>query len=191
MKYCSDCGSLVEQRIPEGDNRPRYVCPSCHTIHYQNPKIIAGTLPTYEGRVLLCRRAIEPRRGFWTLPAGFMENKETTMQAAIRETWEEAAAQVELNGLYTVINLPHIDQVHMFFLATILDGKFGVGEESLEVDLFTEDQIPWKELAFPTVRDTLTHYFNDIHRGLLVQHRFPVRVEDMIFKPRSEPDSSS
>ena len=113
------------------------------------------------------------------------------MQAAIRETWEEAAAQVELNGLYTVINLPHIDQVHMFFLATILDGKFGVGEESLEVDLFTEDQIPWKELAFPTVRDTLTHYFNDIHRGLLVQHRFPVRVEDMIFKPRSEPDSSS
>lgn len=113
------------------------------------------------------------------------------MQAAIRETWEEAAAQVELESLYTIINLPHIDQVHMFFLATIVDGKFGVGEESLEVDLFREDQIPWKELAFPTVRETLQHYFSDIHRGMLVQHRFPVRVKDMIFNRPFKPDSSS
>lgn len=191
MKYCSDCGSPVEQRIPEGDNRLRYVCPVCHTIHYQNPKIVAGTLPVYQGQVLLCRRAIEPRRGFWTLPAGFMENKETTMQAAIRETWEEAAAKVELGGLYTVINLPHIDQVHMFFLATVIDGKFGVGEESLEVRLFSEENIPWKELAFPTVRQTLEHYFNDIRQGALIEHRFPVRVTDMLFKRPVDPDTTS
>src|SRR5690606_13090988 len=112
-----------------------------------------------ENKVLLCRRAIEPRRGFWTLPAGFMENKETTTEAAIRETWEEAAARVQLDGLYTVINLPHIDQVHMFFLATLIDGSFGVGEESLEVALFAEQDIPWNEIAFPTVRHTLEHYF--------------------------------
>src|SRR5690554_7882955 len=120
MKYCSDCGSPVEQRIPEGDNRPRYVCPSCHTIHYQNPKIVAGTLPTYDGRILLCRRAIEPRRGFWTLPAGFMENKETTMQAAIRETGEEAAAKARRNGLNTWSNRPIMDKVPRSFLPTII-----------------------------------------------------------------------
>lgn len=174
MKYCSECGSPVEQRIPEGDNRLRHVCPSCGAIHYQNPKIVAGTIPIYHDKVLLCRRAIEPRRGFWTLPAGFMENKETTMEAAIRETWEEAEAEVQLGGLYTLINLPHIDQVHMFFLATIIDGKFGVGVESLETALFAEHEIPWNELAFPTVKETLKHYFADIKLN-----QFPVRVKEI------------
>ena|SRR5690606_13355223 len=174
MKFCSNCGAPVEHRIPPGDNRPRYVCPACGVIHYQNPNIVAGTVPIHGDKVLLCRRAIEPRRGFWTLPAGFMENKETTTEAAIRETWEEAAAEVELSGLYTVINLPHIDQVHMFFLARLIDGKFGIGEESLEVALFSEAEIPWDEIAFPTVRQTLENFFADRHH-----HEFPVRVTDI------------
>jgi ADP-ribose pyrophosphatase YjhB (NUDIX family) len=177
MKFCSNCGNPVDQRIPEGDNRLRHVCGGCGIIHYQNPKIVAGTVPVYLGKVLLCRRAIEPRRGFWTLPAGFMENKETTTEAAIRETWEEAEAAVHLGELYTLINLPHIDQVHIFFLADIIDGRYGIGEESLEVGLFAEHEIPWNEIAFPTVKETLEYSFDDAKKN-----HFPVRVKDIIWK---------
>ncbi|KAF1065681.1 MAG: NADH pyrophosphatase [Pseudomonas citronellolis] len=172
MNFCSQCGAPVRLRIPEGDNRPRYVCERCHTVHYQNPRIVAGCLATWEGRVLLCRRAIAPRQGFWTLPAGFMENAETIAEAAARETLEEACARVGNLQLYTVFDLPHISQVYIFFRAELLAEEFAAGEESLEVGLFEESDIPWGELAFPTVGRTLECWFGD--RAV---HHYPVRNE--------------
>ena len=142
MKYCSSCGAAVAFRIPPGDTLPRHVCERCGTIHYQNPKVVVGALPVWEDKVLLCRRAIEPRHGMWTLPAGFMENEETTAQAAARETLEEACARIEVGELYTLIDVPHISQVHIIYRARLLDLDFRAGEESLEVGLFTEDEIP-------------------------------------------------
>lgn len=179
MKFCSACGAPTEHRIPEDDNRPRHICTQCKTIHYQNPNIVAGTIPVHEDKILLCRRAIEPRHGFWTLPAGFMENQETTTEAAMRETWEEAEARVNIDGLYTVINVPQIDQVHMFFRATIIDGIFGVGIESLETRLFREEDIPWNDLAFPTIRKTLQLFFEERRLGV-----FNVHVTDIVRSPR-------
>ncbi|MBY4676136.1 NUDIX hydrolase [Marinobacterium arenosum] len=170
MKFCSQCGSQVELMIPEGDNRPRHVCSACNTIHYQNPNIVAGCLPVHGDRVLLCRRAIEPRYGFWTLPAGFMENGETVEHAARRETREEACAEVELLQLYTVTSITHVNQVQMLYLAQLARPEFGVGEESLEVALFDETEIPWDELAFETIRNALQFYFEDRKRG-----EFPTR----------------
>ncbi len=161
--------------MPEGDSRPRDVCDRCATIHYENPKVVAGCLATWEDRVLLCRRAIEPRRGLWTLPAGFMENEETTSEAAARETWEEARARVEIEGLYTLFNLPHISQVYMMFRARLCNLDFGPGVESLDVALFSEDEVPWDALAFPAVRETLKLYFAD--RG---QAFYPFRAGDLI-----------
>lgn len=178
MKYCSSCGHPVEHRIPEGDNRRRHVCPNCDTIHYQNPRIVAGTVPVWEGQILLCRRAIEPRYGYWTLPAGFMENSETTNEAAARETWEEALAEVEIEDLYTIIHVPHIDQVHMFYRATLKNGSFGAGEESLESRLFSVDEIPWDEISFPTVKRTLELFIEDRKHNL-----FPLHVSDIRFQP--------
>lgn len=172
MKFCSQCASPVTQRIPEGDNRLRYVCECCGTIHYQNPNIVAGCLPVWGEQVLLCRRAIEPRLGFWTLPAGFMENGETLEQAACRETVEEACARVSALQLYTLFDLPHINQVHVFFRAQLADLDFAVGAESLEVQLFEQSTIPWSELAFPTVERTLKCFFAD-----RTQQRYPVRNE--------------
>jgi len=179
MKFCSQCGGNIEQKVPIDDNRPRYVCCVCDTIHYQNPNIVAGTIPVYENKILLCRRAIEPRHGFWTLPAGFMENKETTTEAAIRETWEEAEAKINIEALYTVINVPQIDQVHMFFRATMVDGTFGAGQESLETRLFSEQDIPWEQLAFPTVKKTLKLFCEERGKG-----QFGVHVTDIIRSPR-------
>jgi ADP-ribose pyrophosphatase YjhB (NUDIX family) len=166
MKYCFECSEKLVHKIPEGDDRPRYVCESCHTIHYQNPKIVVGCLPVYEHKILLCRRAIEPRKGFWTLPAGFMENGETTQEGAIRETWEEACAKVVVDGLYRLYDLPHINQVYMFYRASLLSPDFAAGTESLEVGLFEEDQIPWDELAFPVIKDALKDYFNERQCGI-------------------------
>ena len=166
MKYCSACGALVELRLPPDDNRLRYVCTSCSTIHYQNPNMVIGAIPEWsDGRILLCRRAIEPRHGFWTLPAGFMENGETTTEAAIRETLEEANAQIAIGELYSMYNLPFINQVHMLFRARLLDLNFSPGVESLEVKLFEEQEIPWDDLAFRPVRFTLQHYFADRKTG--------------------------
>ncbi|HSH49391.1 MAG TPA: NUDIX hydrolase [Halomonas sp.] len=173
MKYCSHCGHTVRLVIPEGDDRPRHVCHACATIHYQNPRIVAGTLAVSGSRVLLCRRAIAPRQGYWTLPAGFMENGETTSQAATRETREEACAEVRLHGLYTLINLPHINQVFMIFRAD-LEGSFAPGSESLEVGLFEEHEIPWDQLAFPTIERTLNHFFAD-----RVEGNFPLHLSDI------------
>lgn len=175
MKYCSSCGKSVIEKIPPGDNRPRFVCDHCETIHYQNPRIIAGCLPIYEDKVLLCKRAIEPRYGLWTLPAGFMENGETSLEAALRETWEEALAKVNIHGIYTLFNLPHINQVYMIFRAELAELSFGAGEESLEVDLFTEAEIPWDELAFPVMQKTLEFYFEDRRTG-----NYDVRMHDII-----------
>ncbi len=175
MKFCSLCGAGVSLRTPSGDNRPRFVCDQCQTVHYQNPRIVAGCLPVWEGRILLCRRAIAPRQGFWTLPAGFMENGETLEQAAARETLEEANARVNGLQLYTVFDLPHISQVYVFFRAELADLHFSAGEESLDVQLFEESDIPWDELAFPTVGRTLEYFLAD----RLVQN-FPVRNEGIL-----------
>lgn len=170
MKFCSECAHPVTLAIPEGDNRPRYVCSHCHTIHYQNPKLVIGSIPVWEQpgaaagaplQVLLCKRAIEPRYGYWTLPAGFMENEETTGQAALRETDEEAGADVELGPLFTLLNVAHVHQVHLFYRARLRKRDFAPGIESLDVRLFTEDEIPWDELAFPTIRTTLELFFAD------------------------------
>jgi ADP-ribose pyrophosphatase YjhB (NUDIX family) len=170
LKFCSACGTPVEVRVPEGDNMPRHVCPSCGAIHYQNPKIVVGTLPEWEDKVLLCRRAIEPRYGYWTLPAGFMELNETTFEGALRETLEEAGARVELGSLYSVYNLPHVNQVYLMFRARLLDLEFAPGDESLEVQLFREADIPWQNLAFRTIHATLTAFFADRSRGAFGLH---------------------
>jgi len=180
MKFCSSCGSGITLRIPEGDNRERHVCDECGAIHYQNPKVVTGCLPVYEDRVLLCRRAIAPRSGLWTLPAGFLENGETSSQGAVRETLEEACAKVAVEGLYTLFNLPHISQIYMFYRATLLDLDFRPGVESTDVRLFHEHEVPWQELAFPVVTQTLERYFADRASGL-----FPVHVGDIHYPPRS------
>lgn len=181
MKFCPQCGSGVSYRVPAGDNRERAVCDACNTIHYSNPKIVVGCVPEHNGKILLCKRAIEPRYGYWTLPAGFMENKETTREGAARETLEEACAEVEVGELYTVVNLPQISQVYMMFLATLKNGgapdSFAAGEESLEVKLFDEADIPWDELAFPTINYTLEHWFADRQRGA-----FAPRMTDIVRK---------
>jgi ADP-ribose pyrophosphatase YjhB (NUDIX family) len=165
MKFCSECAHPVTVAIPEGDNRPRFVCTHCGTIHYQNPKMVIGSIPVWEQdgelKVLLCKRAIEPRYGYWTLPAGFMENGETTGAAAARETEEEAGANIELGNLFTLLNVVHVHQVHMFYLARLVDVDFAPGIESLDVQLFSEAEIPWGDLAFPTIRTTLELFFAD------------------------------
>ncbi|MDR8763726.1 NADH pyrophosphatase [Burkholderia multivorans] len=165
MKFCSVCGHEAIARIPQGDNRERFVCDHCGTIHYQNPRNVVGTVPVWGEQVLLCRRAIEPRYGFWTLPAGFMEMGETTAEAAARETLEEAGARVEVQNLFTLLNVPHVHQVHLFYLARLVDPEFEAGEESLEVKLFDEADIPWDEIAFPTVSQTLRFFFADRATG--------------------------
>ena len=165
MNFCSNCGAAVELRIPPGDTLPRYVCRQCTTVHYQNPKLVVGALAQWEDRILLCRRAIEPRHGFWTLPAGFMENDETTAQAAARETAEEARARIEVGELYTMIDVPYISQVHLVYRARLLDLDFSAGEESLEVALLREDEIPWDQIAFRTIGMTLRYFFEDRRRG--------------------------
>lgn len=179
MKYCSNCSASVELTIPEGDSLPRYVCTACNTIHYQNPKIVVGCIPEWEDKVLICKRAIEPRRGWWTLPAGFMENNETLAQAAARETLEEANARVEIGNLFTVYSLPHISQVYFLFRARLLDLDFKPGIESLEVKLVSELEIPWDEMAFRVIHDPLKRYFEERKQGELGFHM------GIIDKPRS------
>jgi len=171
MNFCSNCGAAtLELRIPDGDMLQRRVCATCGTIHYENPKIVAGCLPVWGERVLLCKRAIEPRHGLWTLPAGFLENGETLQSGALRETLEEADARVELGDLYTVISLPQIHQVYMMFRSRLLDLDFGPGTESLEVRLFDESEIPWAELAFRTIARTLRNFFLDRRLGAFKLH---------------------
>ncbi len=175
MNFCSHCGARVEWRIPEGDQHFRHVCPACGTIHYQNPKLVVGCIPEWEDQVLLCRRAIEPRSGFWTLPAGFMENGETAAEGALRETWEEAGARVSIGPLYNLFNLPHINQVYLIYRAQLLDLQHSPGIESLETRLYQESEIPWEQLAFRTVRLTLEMYFRDRAQGGFGFHQADIR----------------
>ncbi|MCZ7563952.1 MAG: NUDIX hydrolase [Burkholderiales bacterium] len=170
MNFCSNCGAPVTLKIPHGDHLPRHVCEACSTIHYSNPKMVIGCIAQWEDRVLLCKRAIEPRAGLWTLPAGFMENGETTAQAALRETLEEANARVELAEMFTVLSVPYVNQVHIFYRGRLLDLDYAPGAESLEVALFREDEIPWKQMAFRTVTLTLEHFYADRRTGTFRTH---------------------
>ena len=174
MNFCSNCGARVALRVPPGDSLPRFICDACGTIHYRNPLVVVGTVPEMDGRILLCKRAIEPRLGLWTLPAGFMELGETTAQGALRETVEEAGARVELEGLYSLINVVRVGQVHLFYRARMLDADFVPGPESLEARLFAEHEVPWDEIAFRTTRMTLEFYFADRRAG-----RFALHVADI------------
>jgi ADP-ribose pyrophosphatase YjhB (NUDIX family) len=174
MKYCSECGNKVTKTIPEGDDRLRYVCSNCQIIHYQNPRMVVGIIPVRQNKVLLCRRAIEPRKGFWTVPAGFMENGETILQGAIRETWEEARAKVSNEELYRLFDLPYIHQVYIFYRARLDNDDYQAGPESLEVALFAEQDIPWDEIAFPVVSVALQELFADSRAG-----HFPVRITEL------------
>lgn len=166
IKHCKACGAAVIYRLPDdGDTRERAVCPACHTVHYENPLNVVGTLPHWGDQVLLCKRNIEPRRGKWTLPAGFMELGETTAQGAERETREEAGAQFEMQGLFTLLNVARVGQVHLFYRARLLDVQFQPGIETIEARLFSEHEIPWEEIAFRTVKETLERYFFDRRAG--------------------------
>jgi len=185
MKFCSVCGSdRIDLRIPDGDNLPRCVCGACGAIHYQNPKVVVGCLPEWQDQVLLCRRAIEPRHGLWTLPAGFLENGETVTAGAVRETLEEAGARVAIGDLYTMISLPQISQIYMMFRARLVDCDFAPGTESLEVRLFHEDEIPWEEMAFRTIGRTLRNFFLDRRLG-----SFPTRLS-VLERKAPRPDLS-
>ncbi|HEY8539043.1 MAG TPA: NUDIX hydrolase [Steroidobacteraceae bacterium] len=161
MKFCSNCGHAVTTKIPAGDHLPRFVCEACGSIHYENPRIIAGCIPEWQGKILLCRRAIEPRRGYWTVPAGFMENGEAVQDAAAREAQEEALADVEIGSLVSIINVIQARQVHIIFRARLRNGEFGVGPESLEVGLYDEQDIPWSDIAFLSVEFALRRYLED------------------------------
>ncbi len=171
MKFCSSCGSAeITLTIPKGDNRLRFICLSCEEIFYHNPKIVAGCIAEWQGKVLMCKRAIEPRYGKWTLPAGFMENEETMHAAAARETYEEATAKVSDMSLYTMYNLPHINQVYVMFRAKLVNGEASPGIESLEVALIEEKDIPWSEIAFPVIRESLELYFEDKRNNSFTLH---------------------
>ena len=170
IKHCKACGSPVRYVMPADDNRDRATCTVCATVHYENHLNVVGTLPVWQDKVLLCRRNIEPRHGFWTLPAGFMELGETTEQGAIRETIEEAGANIELQGLYTLLNVVRVGQLHLFYRARLLDTDFAPGPETIETQLFAEDEIPWDDLAFRTVRETLKRFFEDRRTGQFGLH---------------------
>ncbi len=165
MKYCSECAAPVTTKIPAGDHRPRYVCSACGTIHYQNPKVVAGCIPEWGDEILLCKRAIEPRIGMWTLPAGFMENEETADEAASRETFEETGARTVDLELFSLYSIPHISQVYLIYRARLVDCNFGPTPESEQVRLFAQQDIPWDRIAFPVVRLTLEKYFENRAAG--------------------------
>lgn len=171
LHYCSQCGSdkLVKE-IPVGDTRGRIVCKNCHEIHYSNPKIVAGCLPIYGNKVLLCKRAIEPMKGKWNVPSGYLENKESVEEGALREVYEEAEAKVELIGIHAIYSIARISQIYIHFLGNLVEGKFGVGEESLECQLFSEEEIPWDEMAFTSSVFTLKRYFSDLKKGKRKTH---------------------
>lgn len=185
MKFCSNCGSdHLEFRKPIGDNRPRFICDNCDTIHYTNPNIVTGCLPIWKDKVLLAKRAIEPRKGYWNVPAGYMENGETVEAGAQREVWEETEAEVDILGVLVLYSIPHINQVYIHFLGELKELKYGVGEESLEVRLFTEEEIPWHEMAFPSSVFALKKYFEDRKQG---QHQAHIgEIGDWIKKKNQQ-----
>lgn len=194
MRFCSKCGSDVRLLVPEQDDRLRHVCEACGTVHYENPKLVVGCVAEWGERILMCRRAIEPRRGLWTLPAGFMEQGETTFEGARRETLEEALAEVRILSLFSLFNLPHIDQVYVMFRGRMTSPDFGPGRESLEVQLMHEEEIPWDQLAFASVRETLSLYFRDrsaghfgVHTGtILPEGSDPARRRVAYLRPEGD-----
>jgi ADP-ribose pyrophosphatase YjhB (NUDIX family) len=171
MNFCNQCGARVELLTPAGDHLPRFVCGECGTIHYENPRVIVGCVPDYDGRILICRRAIEPRLGYWTIPAGFLENRETLQQGAARESHEEALADVEIGSLLAMVHVLHAQQVHVFFRARLKTASFGAGAESLEVKLVRPEEIPWSDIAFPSTDFALRRYLEDRAAGR-EQHHF-------------------
>lgn len=170
IQHCRLCGASTRYRIPADDNRERAICSACGEIHYENPINVVGTVPVWEDRVLLCRRAIEPRHGLWTLPAGFLELGESTAEGALRETDEEAGARIELEGLFSVLNVVRAGQLHLFYRARMLDTQLAPGPETLQAQLFREHEIPWEQIAFRTVRQTLEHFFADRRAGAWSVH---------------------
>lgn len=176
IRFCNQCGSPTQYAIPAGDNRPRHICPACGYIQYENPRMVVGCIATWHERILLCKRAIEPRHGFWTLPAGFMENGESTAQAALRETEEEAGAHILSPIPFLMVNLPHIDQIHLFYRGEMASNTYAAGEESLDVQLFDAQDIPWNDLAFGSVRLCLTLYLQERQQGTFGfhEHQLPV-----------------
>ena len=171
IKHCKNCGVAVVYRLPDdGDHRVRAICPDCATVHYENPLNVVGTVPYLGEQVLLCKRNIEPRKGKWTLPAGFMELEETAAEGAARETDEEAGAQIEMGPLFSVLSVPRVGQVHLFYLARLLNATFNPGHETMEARMFTEGEIPWEEIAFRTVKVTLERYFEDRRLGAYSVH---------------------
>lgn len=170
MNYCSACGERVSLIIPDGDNRQRHVCQSCQTIHYENPKIVTGCIAEWQGKILLCKRAIEPRYGLWTLPAGFMENQETNVEGAARETAEEANARVDNMRLFCMFSIPHINQVYTMYRGDLIDGFASPGTESLETALVTEEEVPWQNIAFQVIHETLRLYYKDVKHGEFRTH---------------------
>lgn len=165
IKFCTHCGSGVSFEIPAGDALPRHICNRCGHIHYENPRLVVGCVATWEDRILLCRRAIEPRRGFWTVPAGFMENGETAAEAACRETHEEAGARIIVDAPFAMVSIAHINQVHLFYRGRLATADFWAGDESLEVALLRGDEIPWGDIAFRSVTHCLEHYLEDAAQG--------------------------
>ncbi len=179
MKFCSECGQIVSLRIPSGDNRERFVCGECDAIHYQNPNAVVGTIPLHHNEqghpsILLAKRGIEPRHGYWTLPAGFLENGETTLEGAVRETIEETCAEVENVEMYRVLNVPRTNQIHIFFRADLPEARFSTTPESTEVELFTFDAIPWRQLAFPTVHKALSDFVEEYRSGQFTTAMFDI-----------------
>ena len=161
MKYCSNCGQQLTYRMQPGDDRSRHYCEACGTVHYQNPIMVVGCIPEWDKKILLCRRAIEPRYGKWTLPAGYLENGETVAEGAARETYEEARAKVEMLAPYALYNICYVNQIYFMFRARLVNQRFRQGSESLEVRLFAEDEIPWEDIAFRVIQETLIQYFKD------------------------------
>ena len=175
IKHCKECGTAVVYRIPDdGDTKERAVCPACHTIHYENPLNVVGTIPYWGDKVLLCKRNIEPRKGLWTLPAGFMELNETTSEGAARETVEEAGAQFEMEELFTLVNAARVGQVHLFYRARLTSDQFDPGVETMEAQLFSESEIPWETIAFRTTHVTLEQFFADRRKGQFAIHHIDV-----------------
>jgi ADP-ribose pyrophosphatase YjhB (NUDIX family) len=176
IQHCKNCGIAVVYRLPDdGDTKERAVCTACNTVHYENPLNVVGTVPVWGDKVLLCKRNIEPRHGKWTLPAGFMELNETTAEGAARETVEEAGAQFEMQGLFALLNVARVGQVHLFYRAQLLSDQFDPGTETIEARLFAEGEIPWDEIAFRTVKETLEHFFADRKRG-----QFGIHTVDIV-----------
>jgi ADP-ribose pyrophosphatase YjhB (NUDIX family) len=162
MKYCSDCGSSrIIFKIPQGDERKRFICEDCNRIYYSNPLVIVGCIVENHNKIMLCRRGIEPRKGFWNLPAGFLENGETVEQGALRETWEESSCEVEIEGLHCVYNVPHANQVYFIFKSKLKVQLHYEGEETTEIQFFEKDQIPWAEIAFNSNIFALKHYLGE------------------------------